>query len=179
MSPLAMLGFVGVTASDTRVAAVTVRVAVAVWPPYAAVMVVAPVLLPVARPSVPAALLIGPTLVSLDVHVASNVRSWVVVSVYVPVAVNCCVVPLAIEGVGGVTWIETSVADVTVSWVVPAKPPNAAEIVTVPAAAPLAKPSVPTALLMVAMALSDELQVAEAVRSWVVVSLYVPVAVNC
>ena len=32
-----------------------------------------------------------------------------------PVAVNCSVRPLAIDGLGGVTWIDTSVAAVTVS----------------------------------------------------------------
>ena len=37
----------------------------------------------------------------------------------------------------------------------------------------------PASLLMVAMAAFDEVQVAEAVRSPVVPSLYVPVAVNC
>ena len=34
---------------------------------------------------------------------------------YVPVAVNCCVTPLAIEGISGVTAMDTSTAAVTVS----------------------------------------------------------------
>jgi hypothetical protein len=39
----------------------------------------------------------------------------VLLSVYVPVAVNCLVCPFAIDGFAGVTAIDTSVAAVTVS----------------------------------------------------------------
>ena len=53
VSPLAMLGFVGVTAIDTSVAAVTVSVAVLlVTPLEVAVIAEVPVAIPVARPPV-------------------------------------------------------------------------------------------------------------------------------
>jgi hypothetical protein len=42
------------------------------------------------------------------------------------VAVNCCVLPLAIEGVAGVTAIDTNVAAVTVSVVLPETVPEVA-----------------------------------------------------
>jgi hypothetical protein len=79
--------------------------------------------------------------------------------------------------------IRTSVApaDVTVSPVdidlyVPAIV-SAALIVVLPIATGVASPFEPTVLLMVATALFEDLQVAWEVRSWVVVSENVPVAV--
>jgi hypothetical protein len=56
--------------------------------------------------------------------------------------------------------------------------PDVASMVVVPAATPEAKPLVLTALLTVATPVLDELQVAETVRSCVVLSENVPVAVN-
>ena len=44
--------------------------------------------------------------------------SRVVLSENVPIAVNCCDVPLASDEAGGLTAIETNVAGVTVSVVV-------------------------------------------------------------
>ncbi len=58
-------------------------------------------------------------------------------------------------------------------------PGSVAVIVVAPVAALEASPSLPPALLMVATAGEDELQVAVVVRSCVVLSVYVPVAVNC
>ena len=69
----------------------------------------------VARPALLIVAVAGVT----DVHVAEFVRFCVLLSLYVPVAVNCCVAPLAIEGVAGVTAIDTSVAAVTVKTVEP------------------------------------------------------------
>ena len=43
----------------------------------------------------------------------------------------------------------------------------------------VARPSVPDALLTLATPTLEELQVAEVVRSWVELSVYVPVAENC
>lgn len=43
-----------------------------------------------------------------EVHLAVVVRFWVVPLLKVPVAVNCCVLPGAMEGESGVTAIETS-----------------------------------------------------------------------
>ena len=57
--------------------------------------------------------------------------------------------------------------------------PDVAVIVAVPIATVLALPLVPAALLMVATDIADELQTTEAVKSCVVVTEKVPVAVNC
>lgn len=88
-----------------------------------------------------------------------------------PVAVNCCVVPFGIDGVAGVTEIEESVAAVTVMVVEPEMVPWVAEIVAVPTPAAVARPSVPMAFEMVAMALSDEPHVTAVVSGWVVLSV--------
>ncbi|HYA88448.1 MAG TPA: hypothetical protein VEI57_15440 [Nitrospirota bacterium] len=60
---------------------------------------------------------------------------------------------------------DTSVAGVTVSIVDPETLPNVAMIVVDPGATELADPEEPAALLMVATAADDELQVADAVKS--------------
>src|SRR5258708_960715 len=60
------------------------------------------------------------------------VSTCVELSLNVPVAVNCCVAPLVIEGFAGVTAIDSSVAGVTVSSVEPLMLPLVAEIVEVP-----------------------------------------------
>ena len=96
-----------------------------------------------------------------------------------PVAVNCCVVPSGIEGFTGVREIDTRAAGVTVSTLEPVIDPEAAVMVVVPVPVLVAKPAVGDELLMVATLDADELQWTEAVRSWVVPSLKVPVAVNC
>ncbi len=78
---------------------------------------------------------------------------------------NCCVVPFAFDELRGDIEIEVRTAGVTVSTVAPLTDPSAAVIVVVPAAAPLAFPFTPIALLMVAIAVSDEVHVTLAVRS--------------
>ena len=85
-------------------------------------MVVVPRPTAVASPAV----LIVATVAAEELHVAVLVRFCVLASVYVPVAVNCCVLPLAIEGVAGVTAIDTNVAAVTVSVVLPETVPDVA-----------------------------------------------------
>ena len=62
----------------------------------------------------------------------------------------------------GVTAIETRAAGVTVSVVLPDTPPDTALIVVEPAAVTSRKPFEPAALLIVATAVLDELQV----RKW-------------
>ena len=81
-----------------------------------------------------------------------------------PVATNCCVVLFAIDGVAGVTEIDTSVAAVTVSVVLPLIPPVAAEMTVVPAATLVARPCEPAALEIVAVAGVADVQVTVAVR---------------
>ncbi len=68
------------------------------------------------------------------------VKFCVELSEKVPVAVNCCFVPLAIEGFAGVSAIDTSVAGVTVKVVDPVMPPETALIALVPVATPVANP---------------------------------------
>lgn len=77
---------------------------------------------------------------------------------------NCWVSPLAIDGVAGVTAIETRVAALTVSVVEPVTPLSVAEIVVEPMFAVDARPCEPAALLMVATSVSLEAQVIVAVR---------------
>src|SRR5208282_6636110 len=125
-----------------------------------------------------------------ELHIAVLVRFCVLPSLYVPVAVNCCVVPAAIEGFAGVTAIETSVGAVTVSVVEPLMPlvvgltiggvpvvtpvggppgrwvggvlavAKVAMMVGLPAETPVARP----AALMVATPGAEELHATEAVR---------------
>jgi hypothetical protein len=66
------------------------------------------------------------TLVVCEVQVTEPVKFCVELSEKVPVAVNCSVLPFAIEGFAGVTATDTSVADVTVRVVEPLTPPEAA-----------------------------------------------------
>ena len=61
-------------------------------------------------------------------------------SVNVPVAVNCCFVPSAIDGLGGVTAMDASAAAVTVNVVVPVTEPEVAVIIVEPVLTLVAKP---------------------------------------
>ena len=78
---------------------------------------------------------------------------------------------MAIEGVAGVTPIETSVAAVTANVVEPVTPLNVAEIEEEPIAALEARPCEPAALLIVALVVSVDAQVAVVVRFCVEVSV--------
>lgn len=79
--------------------------------------------------------------------------------------------PFAIVDVIGVTAIDTSVAAVTVSVVVPLMVPLVAEITVVPSATALARPRVASlAVEIVAVAGVADAQVAVAVRFCVVAS---------
>ncbi len=142
-------------------------------------MVVDPAATAVASPCEPAALLIDATLVFDELQVTAVVRICVVLSENVPVAVNCCFAPWEIEGLDGVTAIDTRVAGVTVSVVDPDMLPDVAVTVVEPAATDVARPFEPVALLIVATPVLDELQVTVVVRFCVVLSENVPVAVNC
>jgi len=93
--------------------------------------------------------------------------------------VNCCDAARAILGLVGVTDIDTSVAEVTASEVDPDILPDVAVIVVEPAAADVALPLEPAALLMAATVVDDDFQVTDVVTFCVELSEYVPVAVNC
>ena len=117
--PLAIEAAVGATAIDCSVAAVTVSTAVfEVTPLSEAVMLLVPVPTPEARPEA----LIVATLAVPEVQLTDEVRFCVEPSLYVPVAVNCCVWPLAIEAEAGAIAIDFNVAAVTVCVVWPVLP---------------------------------------------------------
>src|SRR6185369_11757426 len=157
----------------------TVRTVEPEMAPDVAMMVVVPAARAVALPFVPAALLMVALVASEELQVTAVVRSCVLLSEKVPVAVNCWDVALAMTGFVGVTAMDFRVAGVTVRTVEPEMSPDVALMVVVPAARAAALPIVPAALLMVALVASEELQVTVVVRSCVLLSEKVPVAANC
>ena len=116
----------GVTAIEARAAALTVNVVEPEIELEVAVMVLDPVARLVARPWLPELLLIVAIVVELELQLTVVVRFCVEPSVKVPVAVNCWVVPDGIEGIAGVTAIETRAAMLTVSTVEPLMEPELA-----------------------------------------------------
>jgi hypothetical protein len=177
--PLAIDGVAGVTAIEVRVAAVTVRVVMPTTAPLVAEMSVVPTATLLASPREASAFEIVAVADVVDAHVTVPVRSCVVVSVKVPVATNCCLVPLAIDGVAGVTAIETKFAGVTVSVVLPLIPPIAAEMLVLPVVRPLARPFESAAFETVATAAMLDAHVTLSETSWVEASSKKPVAMNC
>ena len=103
------------------------------------------------------------------------VMFWLLPSVNVPVAVNCCVMPSGIEGIAGVMAIETNAAGVTFTVVEPTIEPEVAVTPALPSLTLLARPWLST----VAMPLCAESHLADVVKSSVLPSLYVPVALSC
>ena len=97
----------------------------------------------------------------------------------VPVAVSCSELPWAMEGFVGVTTIEVSTADVTVTVVVPDTPAKVALTVALPTALPDTTPWLGAVLLTAATDGAEETQVTNAVRFWVVPSEKSPVAMSC
>src|ERR1044071_328506 len=100
-------------------------------------------------------------------------------SLNVPVAVNCSEAFTGIDALPGVTAIDVSVAFVTVRVAVPTCPAKSAEMLVVPGWTPIAEPTVLCALLMVANAGFEDVQVAKPVRSCLSPLLNVPIALNC
>ena len=171
IDPLATDGFVGVTAIDDSVAAVTVTSEKSKMRPMVAVMVAGPTARADTMPLLPPALDTEATEGADDTQVADAVRSWVESSVYVPITWNSSAVPLAIVGSMGRTSRVARVAAVTVRIDVSKMPPKVAVMVVEPCATLSARPWEPLALEIVATARDDELQVTCAVRSWTVLSL--------
>ena len=131
-------------------------------------IVVAPSATPVARPFEPAVLEIEAVLGDEEDHVTESVRSTVLRSEYVPVAVNCSPAPTATLATGGATVIATSVAGsegrgVTVSAATPdtSDEGSLAVMVAAPSATPVAKPL----LEILAVVVDEEDHVTESVRS--------------
>src|ERR1700691_6712481 len=152
-----MVAVGGVIAIDTSAAVVTVSWVEALTVPEVAVTLAEPTPTLCARPTVLGVLLIVAVETVSEDHVAVLVRFCVLPSVNVPVAVNCCVVPSAIDGAAGVTAMETSVAAVTVRVVDPLMEPVVAVMFAVPSPVLLANPCVGAALPIVATAGVSEL----------------------
>ena len=171
VKPAATAGRLGVTEMDTRVAFVTVKLAVPVIEAWVAVMLTVPGMRPVATP---AASMVA-TVMSLLLQAAVLVRSRELPSLKIPVAVYGRVNPAASRALGEATEMETRVAAVTVRLAVPLMAPRVAVIVALPTVEVLARPP----LLMVATLVALEFQVTEPVRFWVLPSLRLPVAMNC
>jgi len=92
-----------------------------------------------------------------------------------PLAVNACDWPVAIDAVAGVTTMEVSNAEVTVAIAEPDLAPIVAVMVELPAATPVTNPDEST----VANEVLAELHVAWLVTSLEVPSLYTPMADSC
>ena len=150
-TPTGVLGLAGIKAMEDRVAEVTVRAVLPEILPEVAVMVAVPAETHVARPL----LLIVATDVFDEVQVTCMLTSWLVPSEYLPVAINCWVVPAGMLGAAGVTVMEDRVAEVTVRVVLPEILPEVAVMVAVPAERHVARPL----LLIVATNVFDEVQV--------------------
>src|ERR1035441_5592909 len=144
-------------------AGVTVNTVDPLTAPEVALIELVPTNTPLANP--PAVMVATP--VVADAQVTEAVRSCVLLSLKVPVAVNCRVAPLVMDGLAGVTAMDCSVAAVTVNTVDPLTAPEVALIELVPTATPLANPPA----VMVATEVVADAQVTEAVRSCVLLSL--------
>jgi hypothetical protein len=163
VSPFAMDGFASVTEIDCKVAGVTVSNAEPTTDPEVALMVLVPTATAVAEPLD----VMVATLAVTDAHVTWLVRLAVLASLYVPVAVNCCVKPFAMDGLAGVTEIDCSAACVTVNTVKPTIDPNVALMVLSPVAMAVANPPA----VMVAVAVVPDPHVTDDVTFAVLVSL--------
>jgi hypothetical protein len=102
-----------------------------------------------------------------EAHATDDVRFFVLLSLYVPVAVNCFVRPLAIDGFTGVTAMDCRVAAVTVNSVELTTEPDVAPMVLVPTASAEANPPA----VMVAVAVVPDAHVTDDVRFCVLLSL--------
>src|SRR5713226_9106805 len=110
--PRGIAGFGGVTTMDCRMGAVTVSSVESLCPLKLAVIVV---LLPCFNPLANPGATMPATVTSDELHVALAVISWLV-PLKSPVAMNCCLSPLGIEGLTGVTVTDVRLAaGITVS----------------------------------------------------------------
>lgn len=167
---LAILGLLGVMVIETRCAVETVKPVEPFTDPTEAMIVLVPVVRLVASPW----LLIVAAAGFEEAHKADAVMSCVLLSLKVPVAVNCLVVATAMLEFAGVTAIAIKVAPVMVRLALPVTDPEVAEIVACPAANALTRPEESTEAVLVA----EDDQVTEVSNS-VLPSSKVPVAVNC
>lgn len=172
--PRGISAFSGVTLMEVRVAFVTVRVSLEETPFAVAVIVEVPAVNPIARPCAPLKLMLA-TRGFDELQFTRPVAFSVVPSLSVPVAVNCTVVPRAIDAIVDETTSFVIAGAPTVRVTLPLTPESVPVIFALPCArvvtAPVPETTVATFVL-------DEVQVTLAVRSLLVPSLYWPVAVS-
>ena len=137
VAPFVILGFAGVTAIDDSVGPVTLRMVEPVTAPDIAWIIDMPAPTAVARPVEEIVATAG---VAED-QATELLRFWVLPSLKVPVAVNCCVAFLARVGFAGVTARDFSVAAATVKVTEPLTVPDEAVISVVPAVFAVTKPA--------------------------------------
>jgi len=160
--PVAIVEFAGVTVIETRVAPVTVRDAVPVTEPDAAVIVVVPVPKLLANPLTST----DATAPDEDDQLTDD-NNCVLPSSKFPTALNCSVVPNAIEELAELTEIEIRCAGTTVRTLLSLKDPTVALIVVEPTATVVASPFPST----VTTDGEDELQATPLFRSELVPSV--------
>ena len=165
----AIRGLVGKIAIETSFTFETVRAVEPLTESSTAVMVLVPAARLVANPL----LLMVVTLGFEELHRTDAVMSWVVLSLNVPIAVNCFVLPMGIVELLGVTAIETILAAVTLREALPTTLPDAALTVVLPVPIEVARPLAS----MLATAEEADDQVTE-LKIWVLPSSKVPTAVN-
>ena len=105
--PRAMEGLLGVTASDTNVGGLTVRMLEPLTEPREAEIAVVPCAKLLARPWLPVELLIAATAGLEEFQVTEVVRFETVPFLKKPVAANCSLSPSGIEGFEGDTEMES------------------------------------------------------------------------
>lgn len=172
--PRGMVAVVGLIEMAVSVADVTDSVAAALLSAAVISMTVWPAPTILARPAVCGESLIVAMLASLELQCPVPVMSLTVPSVYVPVAVNCCVNPSGTDASGGAIVMETSAAAFIVSEVDPLTPALVAVMFADPLPDVIANP-----VLLIFTRSESEVHEALEVKSWVVPSLNVPMAVNC
>ena len=109
--------------------------------------------------------LTGATSLSDELQLTCWVRVRTVPSLNEPLAVNCSPSPAAMLALPGDIVIESSVASVTTSELVPTTPAKRALMDAFPGVIPVANPSEPDALLMLATADGDAVQATDDVMS--------------
>ena len=150
-----------------------VSVVEAVFPPWLTPMVVVPVVLVVANPAFTGALAIVATLEMVELQCELMLTSCVVLSLKVPSATNCCVLPCATVGFAGVMSTDTSVPVPIVTDVDPVTPK--ADAVTVRVQAFFAC-KIPLRRMFARLFFEERHDTFVSVA--VLPSLYVPTAVN-
>jgi hypothetical protein len=106
-------------------------------------------------------------LLTAELHLADVVKSSVLPSLYVPVALSCFVVPKAKDGFEGVIAIESNTGGATLRLAEAVIEPEMAVMVALPVVAAIASPL----LLTLATLGEEELQLVELVRFCVVASV--------